>query len=46
MRETLINNFLRISSNLYIKSGEKLGIDANLIDKYLWNGDCKTKNKK
>lgn len=24
-------------SNSYIKSGEKQGIDANLIDKYLWN---------
>ena len=24
-------------SSLYIKSGEKLGVDANLIDKYLWN---------
>lgn len=28
-------------SNFYIESGEKLGIDANLIDKYLWNiGNC------
>ncbi len=24
-------------SNLYIESGEKIGIDANLVDKYLWN---------
>lgn len=24
-------------SSLYIESGEKLGIDANLVDKYLWN---------
>ena len=24
-------------SSLYIKSGEKLGIDANLVDQYLWN---------
>lgn len=24
-------------SSLYIVSGEKIGIDANLIDKYLWN---------
>lgn len=24
-------------SSLYIKSGRKLGIEANLIDKYLWN---------
>lgn len=33
-------------SDLYIKSGEKLGIDANLIDKYLWNvgtSFCNTK---
>lgn len=24
-------------SSLYIESGEKIGIDANLVDKYLWN---------
>lgn len=24
-------------SSMYIKSGNKLGIDANLVDKYLWN---------
>lgn len=24
-------------SSLYIESGERIGIDANLVDKYLWN---------
>ena len=33
----LNNNQIEELSSLYIKSGEKLGIDANLIDKYLWN---------
>lgn len=33
-------------SNSYIKSGEKLGIDANLIDKYLWNIGNEFCNKK
>ena len=49
----LNNNQIEELSSLYIKSGEKLGIDANLIDKYLWNigndfplyDDCKTKIK-
>ena len=33
----LNNNQIEELSRLYIKNGEKLGIDANLIDKYLWN---------
>ncbi|MCI8467114.1 MAG: hypothetical protein HFI08_02835 [Bacilli bacterium] len=33
----LNNKQIEELSSLYIKSGEKLGIDANLIDKYLWN---------
>lgn len=33
-------------SNSYIKSGEKQGIDANLIDKYLWNIGSEFCNKK
>lgn len=33
----LNNSQIEELSSLYIKSGEKLGIDANLIDKYLWN---------
>ncbi|MCI8498032.1 MAG: hypothetical protein HFG33_01335 [Bacilli bacterium] len=33
-------------SNSYIKSGEKLGIHANLIDKYLWNISNEFCNKK
>lgn len=33
----LNNSQIEELSRLYIKSGEKLGIDANLIDKYLWN---------
>ncbi len=31
---------------MYIESGEKLGIDANLIDKYLWNIGNEFCNKK
>lgn len=33
----LNNSQIEELSSLYIKSGEKIGIDANLIDKYLWN---------
>jgi hypothetical protein len=33
----LNNKEIEELSTLYIKSGEKQGIDANLIDKYLWN---------
>lgn len=33
----LNNSQIEELSSLYIKSGEKLEIDANLIDKYLWN---------
>ncbi len=33
----LNNKQIEELSSLYIKSGDKLGIDANLIDKYLWN---------
>lgn len=33
----LNNKQIEELSSLYIKSGEKFGIDANLIDKYLWN---------
>lgn len=43
-----LNNIqLEELSSAYINSGEKLGIDANLIDKYLWNiGNdfCNNKN--
>lgn len=33
----LNNSQIEELSNSYIKSGEKQGIDVNLIDKYLWN---------
>lgn len=33
----LNENQIEELSSLYIKSGNKLGIDANLIDKYLWS---------
>ncbi len=33
----LSNKQLEELSSLYIESGTKLGIDANLVDKYLWN---------
>ncbi len=33
----LNNKQIEELSSLYIESGNKLGIDANLIDKYLWN---------
>lgn len=42
----LNNNQIEELSSLYIKSGEKLGIDANLIDKYLWNIGSDFCNKK
>ena len=35
--ENLNSKQIEELSKLYIKSGEKFGIDANLIDKYLWN---------
>lgn len=35
--QKLNNSQIEELSNSYIKIGEKLGIDANLIDKYLWN---------
>ncbi len=35
--QKLNDNQIEELSSSYIKSGEKLGIDANLIDKYLWN---------
>lgn len=33
----LSNQQIEELSTIYIKSGEKWGIDANLVDKYLWN---------
>jgi len=42
----LNNNQIEELSSLYIKSGEKLGIDANIIDKYLWNIGNEFCNKK
>lgn len=42
----LNNSQIEELSSLYIKSGEKLGIDANLIDKYLWNIGSDFCNKK
>ncbi len=35
--QKLNDNQIEELSSSYIKSDEKLGIDANLIDKYLWN---------
>lgn len=35
--QKLKNKQIEELSNSYIKSGDKIGIDANLIDKYLWN---------
>lgn len=42
----LSNQQIEELSTLYIKSGEKLGIDANLVDKYLWNVGNDFCNKK
>lgn len=35
--QKLNNQQIEELSTQYIKGGEKLGIDANLVDKYLWN---------
>lgn len=35
--QKLNNQQIEKLSSMYIDSGEKLGIDANLVDKYLWN---------
>lgn len=44
--QKLNNSQIEELSSSYIKSGEKLGIDANLIDKYLWNIGNEFCNKK
>ncbi len=44
--QKLSNQQIEELSGLYIKSGEKLGIDANLVDKYLWNIGNEFCNKK
>lgn len=36
-KTNLSNKEIEELSNLYIESGEKFGIDANIIDKYLWD---------
>lgn len=44
--QKLNDNQIEELSSSYIKSGEKQGIDANLIDKYLWNIGNEFCNKK
>ncbi len=44
--QKLNNNQIEELSSAYIESGNKLGIDANIIDKYLWNIGNEFCNKK
>lgn len=44
--QKLNGNQIEELSHLYINSDEKPGIDANLIDKYLWNIGNEFCNKK
>lgn len=44
--QKLNNNQIEQLSNAYIESGKRFGIDANLIDKYLWNIGNEFCNKK